>query len=102
MAAGRRSHPFCAPVYPQLGDPAQQPRKPPAPFTSYAIMLSDIITDSPRKKMNAFLLSEFIFWPNILLTFLFFLSWGKIREVSFKVFGFYHDRRRTLLPAVFD
>ena len=37
--AGRRSHPFHAPVYPQLGDPAQQPRKPPDPFTSYAILL---------------------------------------------------------------
>jgi hypothetical protein len=26
--------------------------KPPDPFTSYAIMLADIISDSPRKKMT--------------------------------------------------
>jgi Forkhead domain len=30
----------------------QKRRKPPDPFTSYAIMLADIIRDSPRKKMT--------------------------------------------------
>ena len=39
-------------LYPQLGEPMQKRRKPPDPFTSYAIMLADIIRDSPRKKMT--------------------------------------------------
>ena len=39
-------------VYPQLGEPMQKRRKPPDPFTSYAIMLADIIRDSPRGKMT--------------------------------------------------
>jgi len=36
----------------QLGEPMQNRREPPYPFTSYAVMLADIITNSPMKKMT--------------------------------------------------
>ena len=36
----------------QLDKPMEKRRKPPEPFTSFAIMLADIIRNSPRKKMT--------------------------------------------------